>query len=163
MLARVSLAALAILLVTAVARAQTPATEAEDTDTATWRPAGETPVLEARRTSTAADNDSTAGSDTAAGSGGYGTVLGFASNKDRSMSMIHFPEIRKGDENFEGYMGHDTFGIEGRKLVRIFPVYNRGDTNVNPTGGRRKLFYGLYPGEAMWQLRVEKSEMLNAP
>ena len=98
---------------------------------------------------------------TAAGSGSYGTVLGFASNKDKSLSMIHFPEIQTGDEHFQGYMGHDAFTIEGRKLVRIFPVYQEGDTNGNPTGGRRKLVYGLVPGEAMWQLKVEQSEMLD--
>ena len=97
---------------------------------------------------------------TAAGSGSYGTVLGFASNKDKSMSMIHFPEMQEGDAHFEGYMGHDTVKIEGRKLVRLFPVYNKGDTNENPTGGRRKLVYGLVPGEAMWQLRIEQREGL---
>jgi len=100
---------------------------------------------------------------TSAGSGSYGTVLGFASNKDKSLSMINFPEIRKGNEDLEGYMGHDTFKIEDRKLIRIFPIYNRGDTNSNPTGGKRMLLYGLYPGEAMWQLKVEKSENLNTP
>jgi len=100
---------------------------------------------------------------TSAGSGSYGTVLGFASNKDKSLSMINFPEIRKGDENFEGYMGHDTFKIEDQNLVRVFSMYNEGDTNQNPTGGTRKLVYGLYPGEAMWQLRIDKSETLNIP
>ena len=100
---------------------------------------------------------------TSVGSGSYGTVLGFASNKDKSLSMINFPEIQEGDENFEGYMGHDTFKIENQKLVRIFPMYNKGDTNKNPTGGTRKLVYGLYLGEAMWQLKVEKSETLNSP
>jgi hypothetical protein len=58
-------------------------------------------------------------------------------------------------------MGHDSFRIEDGKLLRIFPLYNQGDTNENPTGGRRKLVYGLYPGEAMWQLKVERSEHLN--
>jgi len=100
---------------------------------------------------------------TSAGSGSYGTVLGFASNKDKSLSMINFPEIQGGDRNFEGYLGHDTFKIENQKIVRTFPIYNKGDTNQNPTGGTRKLIYGLYPGEAMWQLRVEKSETLNSP
>ena len=90
----------------------------------------------------------------AAGSGGYGSVLGLASNKDKSLSMINFPEPRKGDAHFEGYMGHDTFKIEDGKLVRIFPVYNKGDTNAHPTGGRRKLIYDLAPGEAIWQLKV---------
>jgi hypothetical protein len=99
---------------------------------------------------------------TSAGSGSYGTVLGFASNKDKSLSMINFPEIQEGDENFEGYMGHDTFKIENQKLVRIFLIYNKADTNQNPTGEKRKLVYGLYPGEAMWQLKVEKSETLSS-
>ena len=97
------------------------------------------------------------------GSGSHGTVLGFASNKDKSLSMINFPEIIERDENFKGYMGHDTFKIEDQKLVRIFPIYNKGDTNQNSTGGIRKLVYGLYQGEAMWQLKVEKSETLNNP
>ena len=77
--------------------------------------------------------------------------------------MINFPEIQERDENFEGYMGHDTFKMEDQKLVRIFPIYNEGDTNQNPTGGTRKLVYGLYPGEAMWQLKGDKSETLNSP
>ncbi|XPS87669.1 putative protein DUF306 [Desulfosarcina variabilis str. Montpellier] len=98
-----------------------------------------------------------------AGSGSYGSVLGFASNKDKSLSMIHFPEIREGDAHFQGYRGHDTFKIEGQKLVRIFPVYNKGDTNGNPTGSRRKLVYGLVPGEAGWQLRVEQARTLDDP
>ena len=93
---------------------------------------------------------------TSAGSGSYGRVLGFASNKDKSLSMINFPEIQEGDENFDGYMGHDTFSIEGQKLIRTFPIYHKDDTNQNPTGGRRKVTYGLYPGEAMWQLKIEQ-------
>jgi len=100
---------------------------------------------------------------TSAGSGSYETVLGFASNKDKSLSLINFPEIQERDENFVGYRGHDTIKIEDQKLVRIFPIYNKGDANINPTGGTRKLVYGLYPGEAMWQLKVEKSETLNTP
>ena len=76
--------------------------------------------------------------------------------------MINFPEIQEGDKNFEGYMGHDVFKIEKQKLIRIFPIYNEGNTNQNPTGGKRKLVYGLYTGEAMWQLKVEKSETLDS-
>ena len=63
---------------------------------------------------------------TSAGSGSYGSVLGFASNKDKSLSMIHFPKIRRGDEHFEGYMGHDTFKIESQKLVREFSHVQQG-------------------------------------
>ena len=53
-------------------------------------------------------------------------------------------------------MGHDIFSIDDNKLVRIFPIYKQDDPNNNPTGGRRKLIYGLYPGEAMWQLKIEE-------
>jgi hypothetical protein len=95
---------------------------------------------------------------TSHGSGSYGKVMGFASNNDKSLSMINFPDIEKEEKIFEGYMGHDIFTVEDQKLVRTFPIYNKDDTNQNPTGGKRKLIYGLYPGEAMWQLKVEKSE-----
>ena len=99
---------------------------------------------------------------TSTGSGSYGKVIGLASNKDKSLSMIHLPAIEEGDKHFQGYMGHDTFKIEDRKLVRLFPVYNKQDTNQKPTGGTRKLTYGLVPGEAMWQLKVEKAETLSS-
>jgi len=89
------------------------------------------------------------------GSGSYGTVMGFASNRDRSLSMIHFPGREQNKAKFEGYMGHDAFAIETNKLVRTFPVYQKTDTNQHPTGGKRKVIYGLYPGEAMWQLKIE--------
>lgn len=98
---------------------------------------------------------------TSAGSGSYGSVLAFASNRDKSLSMINFPGIVEGDSNFEGYMGHDRFTIEDGKLIRTFPIYNEGDRNSNPTGGRRRLTYGLHPGEAMWQLKIEKVETLD--
>jgi len=93
-----------------------------------------------------------------AGSGSYGNVLGLASNKDKSLSMIHSPKMQEGSDSIKGYMGHDSFEIKDSKLVRTFPLYNEGDTNNSPTGGARKLVYGLYPGEAMWQLTIEKIE-----
>jgi len=92
---------------------------------------------------------------TAQGSGSYGNILAFASNRDKSLSMINFPEINDNDKCFSGYMGHDSFAIEGNALVRTFPVYKGGDANARPTGGTRTITYGLVPGEAMWQLRVE--------
>lgn len=88
------------------------------------------------------------------GSGSYGAVLGLASNKDKSLSTIQFPEIREGDEVFAGYMGHDTFTISDGTLLRSFPLYRPSDTNEGPTGGTRKVRYGLFAGESSWQLRV---------
>lgn len=97
---------------------------------------------------------------TAVGSGNYGKIFGFVSNYDKSLYMRNFPEVNAGDAMFEGYMGHDSFSIENNHLIRIFPIYKKDDTNNNPTGGQRRLSYALYKGEAMWQLKVEKSEVL---
>ena len=91
------------------------------------------------------------------GSGSYGNLIAFASNRDKSLSMIHFPEIEEGDERFSGYMGHDHFQISDNVLVRSFPIYLPPDNNNKPTGGRREVFYGLFPGEASWQLKIVDS------
>ncbi|MBZ5858354.1 hypothetical protein [Flavihumibacter profundi] len=63
---------------------------------------------------------------TAAGSGSYGNVYGFASNGDKSFSFVYLPEITAADLDtggkFEGYEGHDEFEIAGKSLLRTFPV-----------------------------------------
>ena len=91
------------------------------------------------------------------GSGSYGNVIAFASNRDKSLSMIYFPEIQQGDALFSGYMGHDSFSINNNKLIRSFPIYQPADTNNNPTGEIRRLVYTLIAGEAGWQLKIIES------
>jgi len=97
-----------------------------------------------------------------AGSGSQGEILGVASNNDKSYSIISVEEIKKADmksgKMFEGYMGHDSIYTEKEKLVREFPVYKSSDTNNNPTGGKRKVFYKLSPGETSYQLKVSGKE-----
>ncbi len=100
---------------------------------------------------------------TSADSGSFGNVLGFASNRDKSFSIINFPGVDSTNNIFAGYMGHDSFFVENNKLVRTFPIFNVGDGNTKSIEGKRKLIYGLYPGEAMWQLKIDKSENLNNP
>jgi len=53
-------------------------------------------------------------------------------------------------------MGHDTFYVEGDKLMRKYPVYKKEDSQNNPTGGERVLEYVLKPGEASWILEIKK-------
>ncbi len=91
-----------------------------------------------------------------AGSGGYGSVIGFAANNKKSLSMINFPEIDPKSKEAKGYMGHDEFAVVESTLVRRFPVYKEGDSNAKPTGGMRQFQYKLKPGEAAWQLVVDK-------
>ena len=90
-----------------------------------------------------------------AGLGSYGSVIGIASIQDERLSMIYFPQIELDDPVFEGYMGHDIFSIEIRRLVRSFPVYQGMDSNLVPTGGIREVIYSLSPGEAVPQLKIE--------
>ena len=92
-----------------------------------------------------------------AGSGSYGNIYGFASNKDKSATPIYIPKFSKKQMQkgglFEGFMGHNKFSIEDNKLINTFPVYLTTDTNANPTGGKRKIVYQLSAGEANWILK----------
>jgi PBP1b-binding outer membrane lipoprotein LpoB len=99
----------------------------------------------------------------ATGSGSFADILGVASNNDKSFGEINVQEITDKDdekgEMFSGYMGHDSVYISGNKLIREFPVYkSSGETNVNPTGGRRKIIYTLKPGETSYQLVISGKE-----
>jgi hypothetical protein len=91
-----------------------------------------------------------------AGSGSYGSVIGYAVNKGKSMSEVYFPEFDETKKYFEGYMGHDEFAIVESTFVRRFPIYKRNDSNNQPTGGTRQLQYKLIAGEAGWKLVLDK-------
>lgn len=93
---------------------------------------------------------------TAAGSGSGGSVHAFASNKDKSLSMVFLPEIEtnqltKGGQ-FEGYEGHDEFTIEKNTLLRSFPV-------KAAKGTKRIIKYKVKQGEASYQLYITASEI----
>lgn len=91
---------------------------------------------------------------TAAGSGSYGNVCAFSSNKDLSFSFVYIPELEEADltpgKPFHGYEGHDEFKVEGNKLVRTFRV-SEGDQKSN-----RTIRYQLKKGEAGFMLVAEK-------
>ena len=88
----------------------------------------------------------------AAGSGSYGNVIGVASNSDKSLSMISFPQVDENDlkkgGKFEGYEGHDEFAIDGKSLVRTFPIKAAKAT-------KRTTNYNLKPGEAGYILYIK--------
>lgn len=89
------------------------------------------------------------------GSGSYGNVVGYASNRNKSVTEIFLPELSKRDA--KGYQGHDEFSVVEQYLVRRFPIYHSADTNAKPTGGERQVQYRLRPGEAGWVLRIVKT------
>lgn len=87
-----------------------------------------------------------------AGSGSYGSLVGYSPNDEKSLSPIHLRPVSETAGASEGYMGHDEFAVVESSLVRRFPVYVTGDTNAQPTGGTRQLQYRLEASEAGWLL-----------
>lgn len=95
---------------------------------------------------------------TSPGSGSYGSLVAYSSNHNLSMTEIYLPPLDPKSKEARGYMGHDRFKVQGHTLVRSFPVYKEGDPNCCPTGGERRLYYKLIPGEAGWILQLSKTE-----
>ena len=93
---------------------------------------------------------------TSAGSGSYGTAIGFSGNNNKSMSEITIPRIVDNPKTNKGYMGHDEFALVEGTLVQRFPTYKEGDTNSKPTGGTRQIQYKLKNGEASKVFAVDK-------
>ena len=87
-----------------------------------------------------------------AGSGSYGSLIGYSVNNGKSMSPIALPDLTEALS--EGYMGHDEFTVIETSLARRFPVYREGDSNAEPTGPMRQIQYKLVEGEAMRQFIV---------
>jgi hypothetical protein len=93
---------------------------------------------------------------TAAGSGSYGNLRGFASLRDKSIGMVNLPDLAESDMakggKFEGYEGHDEFNIVNNELVRTFPV-------KSDKGTKRTVVYKMVQGEAAYQLVVKSSSV----
>ncbi|MGL2999039.1 PliI family lysozyme inhibitor of I-type lysozyme [Flavobacterium sp. RSSB_23] len=93
---------------------------------------------------------------TSAGSGSYGTAIGFSGNNNKSLSEIAIPSIIDNPKANKGYMGHDEFALVEGTLVQRFPIYKEGDTNSKPTGGTRQIQYKLKNGEASKVFAIDK-------
>ena len=92
-----------------------------------------------------------------AGSGTYGSVVAYSANNKKSLSEIYLPPLADAPEYSVGYMGHDEFAVVENSLSRRFPIYRKGDSNANPTGGTRQVDYKLVPGEAGWIFKPYQS------
>ena len=94
---------------------------------------------------------------TSAGSGSYGSLIAYGSNRNKSLSAIYFPSVIENEKLAKGYMGHDEFAVGEGALLHRFPIYREGDNNANPTGGMRQIQYKLIQGEAGWVLNVDRT------
>ncbi len=75
------------------------------------------------------------------GSGSYGTLRAFASIGDKAIAEVEVPPFE--GPYYEGFRGKGVFTFQGNRVIHFWPVYNEGDTNANPTGGSRLIFYRL--------------------
>lgn len=94
-----------------------------------------------------------------AGSGSYGKIYGFASNRDKSLSAINADNLNKNDREtdlFAGYRGREIYKIEGHFLTLEFPVYAKKDPNSQPSEGRKIIKYTLVAGEAGYRLEISR-------
>jgi hypothetical protein len=93
---------------------------------------------------------------TSAGSGSYGSLVGYAVNQGQSLSEIYLPPVADNPEQSIGYMGHDAFAVVEGTFVQSFPIYLQTDSNAQPSGKTRQLQYKLAPGEAGWRLDLDR-------
>jgi hypothetical protein len=93
---------------------------------------------------------------TSYGSGSYGEVLAWSTNGKKGLTPIIIEAPSPKD--LDGYMGHDDYEVMENTFVRRFPVYKKGDTNASPSGGFRQFQYKLKPGEAAWQMKIDRVE-----
>lgn len=91
---------------------------------------------------------------TSAGSGSYGSLIAYGSNKNLSLTEIYLPPLEENPKALVGYQGHDEFRVVENALVRRFPIYKKNDSQARPTGGTRQVQYHLVAGEAGWILRT---------
>ena len=89
---------------------------------------------------------------TSAGSGSYGSLVAYASNRKKTLTEIYLPPLEENAKAIKGYMGHDEFAVVENAFVRRFPIYEAQDTNAKPSGKMRQLQYHLKAGEAGWIL-----------
>jgi hypothetical protein len=59
-------------------------------------------------------------------------------------------------EAARGYQGHDEFAVVESVLARRFPIYRASGIDSRPSGAMRQLQYRLVPGEASWQLKLDR-------
>jgi hypothetical protein len=81
------------------------------------------------------------------------SLVAFSANKKKSLSMIYLPALSETRGAEKGYCGNDDMAAIEGTFIRRFPICgSRGQ----PTGKTRQLQYKLKPGEAGWQLILDR-------
>ncbi|HRD73885.1 MAG TPA: hypothetical protein PK027_10530 [Aquimonas sp.] len=79
-------------------------------------------------------------------------LYAWSANHRKSMSMIYLPELSDDPALAQGYVGGDEMSVLEGVLGRRFVIHDNGQ----PTGKYRQMQYKLKPGEASWQLVLDR-------
>ncbi len=85
------------------------------------------------------------------------SLVAFSANNRKSLSGVHLPELDEAKATSMGYCGNDQMAVVKGKFVRRFPLC---DDQGQATGKTRLIEYKLRPGEAGWQLKLDKVKTL---
>jgi len=85
------------------------------------------------------------------------SLIAYSANNKKSLSDIYLPPFTDDPQLAKGYRGHDDIAMVEGIIALRFPVYKDNDADDKPTGGWRQLQYKLVPGEASWQLKLDKT------
>ena len=81
------------------------------------------------------------------------SLMAFSANKKKSLSGIYLPALSETKGADKGYCGNDLMAPVEGAFLRRFPLCGN---DKQPTGRTRQLQYKLKPGEASWQLKLDK-------
>jgi hypothetical protein len=81
------------------------------------------------------------------------SLLAFSANKKKSLSAIYLPALSETKGAEKGYCGSDDMAPVEGTFIRRFPLCGK---DKQPTGKTRQIQYKLKPGEAGWQLKLDK-------
>lgn len=91
---------------------------------------------------------------TSAGSGSYGSVIAYTTNRNKSLSPIYLTPVSDNPEESKGYMGHDEFAVVEGSFIQRFNLY---DDKGKKTEKMRQIQYKLKAGEAGFKLEKYKT------
>ncbi len=83
-------------------------------------------------------------------------LIAYSANKKKSLSDINLPADDPKSKELIGFNGDDEFAVVENSLVRRFSVYDGATPDAKKTGKTRQIQYKLTPGEASWQLVVDR-------
>jgi hypothetical protein len=81
------------------------------------------------------------------------SLVAFSANQKKSLSTIYLPALSETRGADKGYCGNDDMAPVEGTFLRRFPICGKDE---QPTGKTRQLQYKLRPGEAGWQLKLDK-------